>query len=101
MALIDREEIEKNITKIELYKNEEELDFDNILDKITDMNYCYMTNNTKSIEEIKTDFLNKFKVIQSNHNNNVTILNNTLEKYSQIAEKVKKDFENITYGGEV
>lgn len=90
---IDSHEIEKIKDKLLVYQRQEEICFENIIEQMKIINYLYITNNTNYLEDIKFELENKFKIINTNHYNNVLLLNNNIELYENATRKAIKVME--------
>lgn len=53
--------------------------------------FCYDTSNSIILENIEFDIINKYKIINQNRKNNITVLNYVVEKYNDTKQEVIND----------
>ena len=89
------EEINSCLDKFNLYKEQEELFIEDVINCFDSIKNGYRSNNSNKIENINLELLNKLKVISNIHNNNVTVIEKSIEKYRNADVVAKNLFENI------
>lgn len=89
------EEINSCLDKFNLYKEQEELFIEDVINCFDSIKTGYRSNNSNKIENINLELLNKLKVISNIHNNNVTVIEKSIEKYRNADVVAKNLFENI------
>ncbi|MBR1376444.1 MAG: hypothetical protein IJ565_01385 [Bacilli bacterium] len=95
MAQINRSNLESLIQKLNMYKEEESINFESINSELSILNSYYKTKNSSNLENIKTEISNKNNTINTNNNNNINVFNNIIMKYISTARDVANDFDNI------
>lgn len=91
MAIIDEKELNSGITKISIYKQEEDINLNELEIKLTQLSNLYKTNNNDKLNNINFALKNKFNKINSLHSSYIEIINRTITKYkdtSKIAENI-------------
>ena len=89
------EEINSCLDKFNLYKEQEELFIEDVINCFDSIKTGYRSNNSNKIENINLELLNKLKVISNIHYNNVTVIEKSIEKYRNADVVAKNLFENI------
>lgn len=95
MAILDKEQINICIRNINVHKNNESINFDDINSCLTEINDNYETYNSKTLYNRGYEFYNKFETIKTIHENYVEVLNKTVEKYTETASRVTNIFDDI------
>lgn len=93
--ILNTDEIEKNISKFKMIKNQEDLNFEAIKNELLNINYYYDTNNTSHLDDLNFEVIQKLSTISKIHRLNITVLNKNLEKYRTTRLVVEKSFEKI------
>ncbi|MBR1416815.1 MAG: hypothetical protein IJ572_03255 [Bacilli bacterium] len=88
---LDEEQIAKTIQKLYFYKKIENLNFEEIRNSFKNINNYYKTNNTISLNNIYSAFVNKLKTRNDNSDTNILIYNKNLEKYQRVSREVAYD----------
>lgn len=97
-SVIDEEELNKCLQKIELYSKEEKLNFLNIRNSYDQGKTSYQTTNTDGFTSIEEEIKNRFHLIEKNHTyEKMTIIEN-IEKYNKLTKETEKKFNNILQG---
>lgn len=94
-SILNEEEIQKSIGKIEMYRNQENLILDEIKANFKNIGYIYNSSNTDSLEMKKNEIYKKMNTINKIHYNNSLVLQKNILKYKDTSKKVKKIFDNI------
>lgn len=89
------EEINSCLDKFKLYKEQEQLFIEDVTKCLDSLKNSYYSNNSKRIENINLEIINKLKVISNVHNNNVTVIEKNIDKYRRADILAKSLFENI------
>lgn len=92
---MDTSQIEVFLNKIKMYKKEEDINFERIIEKIIDMNTYYKTKNTSSLNNIEFDIDRKLKSINQIHENYITIITNKISDYQETSKKILESFEDV------
>lgn len=93
--MINEEQLEISNKKIKLYKNEIDLDLEDIENNLKNMIYYFDTNNRDNFEDINYEIENKNKVINNMNNGYLYVLETTLNNYRETAREVANSFKNI------
>ena len=93
--ILDTEEIEKNISKFKMIKNQEDLNFEAIKDELLNINYYYDTNNTSHLDDLYFEVIQKLSVISKIHHLNIMVLDKNLEKYRTTRLIVENSFAKL------
>ena len=94
-SVIDTDKIENIIDKAEMYKNEEEITFDNFNTNFHNILNYYKTKNSNKIQIISKELSDNLKKIIKNHQNNILVLSKNIEKYSELENKNAQIFNDI------
>ncbi len=97
--IMNIEDIENRIEKINMYINEEDLSFEELKNNINNIDFEYISHNQNNLKELLNELTNKMNVISRNHKNNVKIINSNINKYITTSNKVKNIFEDIDTKG--
>lgn len=92
---IDKRELNNQIEKITMYKNEESIMFDSIKTNLNNYNYSYNTNNQTKLNDITLELSKKFNIIKNIHENYITVINKNITNYEDTSKKVEKIISNI------
>lgn len=92
---LDIENMEKALDKINIYKKEEDITYDEISKAFENFRSAYDTDNTSKIVEKEKEFTNKFKILVKLHEGNSYVIRKNIENYIITAKKNSKIFENI------
>lgn len=95
MAIIDEKELNSGITKILVYKQEEDINFSELEIKLSQLNTLYKTSNNEKLNNINFELKNKFNKINSLHNSYIEIINRTITKYKDTSKTAEKILANI------
>ena len=90
------EQLGKINEKLKLYVRDEELEFSDIRRTLNDINYNYDTDNTKKIEELELELINKLKIINKNHNTDIFIIESNINTYKELNKNTEKIFKDLT-----
>ena len=83
------------IDNLEIYRNDESLNSDDIKNTLTNINHYYKTDNTKQFIDLDQEFITKMNTIIKLHDMNITTLKKTVQTYVETAKKVSESFSNI------
>ena len=89
------EEVNSCLDKFKLYKEQEQLFIEDVINCLESIKISYHSDNGNKIENINLEIINKLKVISSVHNNNVTVIEKSIEKYRNADILANSFFENI------
>lgn len=89
--LMDINQIENSVKKLQMYKEQEEINLENLKEIFNNIKYNYITNNKDTLEDIELDIILKYKIIINNNHNNIKILNINIERF----KTAKTEMENI------
>lgn len=92
---IDINNLENSVKKLEMYKKEETIIFEDLKEIFNNINYNYITDNKDILENLKIDILSKFKIILENHINNIKLLSNNIEKAKLSAASSNSIFDRM------
>ena len=95
MAIIDEKELNRGITKISIYKQEEDINLNELEIKLRQLNNLYKTSNNDKLNTINFELQNKFNKINSLHNNYIEIINRTITKYKETSKNAENILSNI------
>ena len=87
--------IETSLTKLESLISMEKKDLDDIKNYFNNVHYYYKSNNKSKIEELNSQFINKFKTIVNMHDNNLIVIKRNLQNYKDTKIKVENIFNDI------
>ena len=90
---MDETLVHNSINKLEMYRKEEDLIFDDLKGMFTNFNYYYKSNNTKFSDKVVSELVNKFKIINSIHNDNLFVLRKNMELYNETRIEVENIFK--------
>lgn len=93
--IIDERELNNQIEKIAMYKNEESVMLDSIKTNLNNYNYSYNTNNQKKLNDITLELSKKFNIIKNTHEKYITVINKTITNYEETSKKVENIISNI------
>ena len=94
-GILNTEEFESIISKIEMYNKELNLDFSNFKSEIIWLIDYYNTNNVKYIHENSIGLEKDFDRIIDNNNKNIMILSRTLVAYNKVDKDIINKLEEI------
>ena len=94
-SIMDEDKISNIIDKFQMYKNEEELSFEDLKKQLYLFAQHYDSGNNKDLESTIFELCNKIETIKKIHSDDLTILKKNLEKYKITKAKVEKTFDNI------
>lgn len=89
------EEVNSCLDKFKLYKEQEQLFIEDITNCLNSIKNSYYSNNSKKIDNLNLELLNKLNVISNIHTNNVTVIEKSIGKYRSAEVTAKKLFEDI------
>lgn len=87
MAIINKEQLNKQLDKITIYKNEEDIILGELKIKLNSCESLYNTDNQEKISDIKLELFEKLDTIKKNHNNYIKVINKTIKKYDKMSNK--------------
>ena len=89
------EEVNSCLDKFKLYKEQEQLFIEDITNCLNNIKNSYYSNNSKKIDNLNLELLNKLNVISNIHTNNITVIEKSIGKYRSAEVTAKKLFEDI------
>lgn len=84
-----------SLDKFKMYKEQEQLLLDSITSCFEKIKYNYQSNNSKKINNLNNELVEKTNIIGNIHDNNVVVIERAIEKYRIAEAKSKKLFEDI------
>lgn len=93
--IIDQINLENYIKKIRMYKEQEDLLFENFENLFKQLSFSYLTDNTDTLKEKMLFINNNNKKINVNNNSNIDVLNKNIDKYIATSNKTNQIFNNI------
>lgn len=94
-AYISEIDLEKSIQKLGMLKNSMNLSLEKVLNNFKDVNLEFDTKNRKKFREFREEEILKSNVINRYLQDNILVLNKTLEKYRQTTKEVAQQFEHM------
>ncbi len=88
-------ELEKNMQKLNVFKNEVNLSLEKVLNSFKEINEEFDTDNKEKFIELCDEEYSKSNVINHYLSDNILVLDKTLEKYRRTAQEVAGQFKNI------
>lgn len=85
---VDIDELSIILEKIKMYKEEEEIDFNDINDLLSNINYNYNTGNRNNLDMLGAEITNNLNIISKIHNTNISILEKNINKILENELKV-------------
>lgn len=93
--ILDEEKMIVTINKLDIYKKDEELNFDSIGNTLNNLITYYQTGNSELFDAKQFEVTSKFNVLSKIHNNNIFVLNKNLDNYKNTKLVVESVFDNI------
>lgn len=93
--IINKNELNNQIEKISMYKNEESIMLDSIKTNLTNYNYSYNTNNQNELNNINLELYKKFNTIKNIHEDYIKVITRNIENYEETSKKVETIISNI------
>lgn len=93
--IIDKEQLNKIVQKLELYKKEEKQKFININTENSEILNFYRTKNVEQIKNRIDDIRNQLLKIEKIHEQNMEEINKRIESYTEAQEKTENIFNSI------
>lgn len=87
--------VNSSLDKFKLYKKQEQLLMDSITGCLDEIKYNYQSNNSKKVDNLNNELVEKINIIANIHDNNVIVIERAIEKYRIAEAKSKKIFEDI------
>lgn len=94
-GILNTEEFENIVNKIEMYNKELNLDFNNFKSEIIEWLGNYNTDNTKYIQEKSISLERELKKIIANNNRNINLLSRTLATYNEVDINIINKMEDL------
>lgn len=95
MAIINEKELNNGITKISIYKQEEDINLDELEITLNELSNMYKTSNNDKLNKLNLELKIKFNKINNIHNGYIEILNKTITKYKDTEKQVENILSNI------
>lgn len=95
MAIINEKELNNGITKISIYKQEEDINLDDFEIMLNELSNMYKTNNNDKLNKLNLELKIKFNKINNIHNGYIETLNKTITKYKDTEQKAENILSNI------
>lgn len=89
------EEVNSCLDKFKLYKEQEQLFIEDMINCLNSIKNSYQSNNSKKVDNLNLELINKLKVISNIHTNNVIVIEKSIDKYRVAEATAKKIFEDI------
>lgn len=93
--IIDIDIMETVLKKIELYSREEDVFIDEFNSVFQDINYCYKSDNTKTLMNIQKNIQENLNEIINNHKMELSIIEKTINSYKSKLIDTKRSFEKL------
>ena len=77
--VVDIDNMDISLKKLEFYRNEESVIFDELKEIFDEINYNYITSNSDKLESLELEIIAKYKILLNNTINNVKLFNDNLE----------------------
>ena len=77
--VVDIDNMDISLKKLEFYRNEESVIFDELKEIFDEINYNYITSNSDKLESLELEIISKYKILLNNTINNVKLFNDNLE----------------------
>lgn len=87
--------VNSSLDKFKLYKKQEQLLVDSITGCLEEIKYNYQSNNSKKVDNLNNELVEKINIIANIHDNNIIVIERAIEKYRIAEAKSKKIFEDI------
>ena len=94
-SVMDEEVIERLITKLNMYHNMEQLNFERIGQTLVELSAGYQGDNHDRLNEITDEIFEKLKVISKLHGNNISVLVKNLSIYRRRKNSVASNFDKL------
>ena len=95
MAIIENENLETSIKKLKMYKNSLDLNYEEIINNLEKLNCDFETENKVEFQNKQEECRKKGKVLNKIQNDNIYVLERSIEIYKETAERVANKFEDI------
>lgn len=95
LKYIDDIKVETISSEIQYLNINESMNDTNLIASIKNINQNYKTKNDGKLEEISNELNNTFKTIKNNHQNNLLVLQKTIENYRDLSNSISVKFDNI------
>lgn len=86
-VFLDTDEMASSVEKIDMYRKEEDLEFEKIKTTLENINEYYVTKNSSGLINIKDELNNKMNVLSKIHSNNVFVLNTKIQQHIDLKNK--------------
>lgn len=80
-VFLEEEKMQLSVNKMKLYKNEEDINFDELKTLIYGINSTYSTSNSSKLYNIYSLISNKTRVLSNIHNSNIYVLNTKIRQH--------------------
>ena len=87
-----------SVQKIDMYRKEESLNFEELKNQLEYIHSCYKTDNNNILEEKNMELIGKMKIISKIHNNNIYVLNTKIQQHLELEAKNKELLGNSQGG---
>ena len=95
-SVMDVDEIDRIIKKIEMYNQLENINFDGINTRCKNANSAYNTDNKTKLEEIISLLKNNFNMVTKIDQDYRTVLEKNAIKYRSTSSLVKDNFDRLS-----
>ncbi len=92
---MDIEKMNTTIDKIKIYKNQIDINLNNISENFKSTSYYYNTSNTEKLTNLQEQLKEKFNVIRQIHENDINYLMKKVDSYNKTSMTVSQMFEDI------
>ena len=93
--VLDQEQLYKSISKIKMYKEEQDLTLENISETFKKLNYLYLTGNSEDLKNKMFSIQNNNSNVMKNNNSNIFVLEKNISKYSDLSDLSNRIFNSI------
>lgn len=94
-GLINEFSFNSSIEKMNLFFQEEVLIFDKIENILNNLNLAYKSSNSKKIDELNKEYIDKMGTISRIHEDEILVLKKVQDRNIAVVEKAVKAFENL------
>lgn len=96
--IMNVDQIASCLDKIKMYKEQEQLLFEDITNCFEKLKVNYNSNNSKKINNFNLELTKKFNTISNVHANNMLVLEKSMDKYRITSMKAEDVLEDIRKG---
>ncbi len=93
--IIVHDKLENSIKKMQMFKNNINVSFDEVMRHLEQINYEFDTKNTEKFRNLQEELDNKGRTFNNIYNNNMYVLDRNLNMYLERARKVAESFNEM------